>query len=188
MKPLAYLTSPVIAFLAACSSSTPPATVQLPDSLTFASIAVAGSNGTVTYCGAAAANTWTRSDKISLTLSCDNAPLIVKTAPTPTDSAIDNFTLAVPGGCGSLVSCGWLVLRVDPGTAAEIDVATWEQNLACTTVYGVTQPGEHEFALELHDASDNALHTSKGNVYWDQQIVDFLESSNCSTTVITDAG
>ena len=181
MKLLAYLPSPVIVALLACSSSTPPISVQLPSSLKIASITVAGSD---------AANTWTPENSgVSLTLSCNNAPLIVKTDPETIDSAIDGFTLAVPGNCGGLVSCGWIVLLVDPGTPAEIDLATWEPGIRPSiTVDGVIQPGEHVFALELHDASDNVLHDPNGNTFWDEVTVSLVSSPDCPPASTGDAG
>jgi hypothetical protein len=163
----------------ACTSSVPTATIQLPQSLSIASITVVGSTDS---------NTWTPENPTNVSLSCNGAPLLVATAPQLIDSAIDGFTLTVPGGCGTLVSCGWLALRVEPQPptqGTETDIDTWTSPIV---VDGIELPGTYNIAVELHDASDNVLHASDGKVFGDQVTLELLESSNCSATGIADAG
>lgn len=176
MKPTPYLLSLLVGF--ACSTSTPPATVQLPNSLKIASITVAGTPE---------ANTWTRDNPINLTLSCvPGVPLIVDIDPKIIDSALDSvFTLQAPGNCGSLVSCGWLELRVVPSDGAEIDVAT---DSAPITVNGIDRPGTYDIELELHDASDNVLHWPNGDVVGDKATVNLSEPTDCAASNEADAG
>jgi len=44
------------------------------------------------------------------------------------------------------------------------------------------------FAIELHDASDNVLHDSNGNVFGDQETVEIVEPADCLATNQGDAG
>ncbi len=178
MKPSAILTNSALALLFACSSSTPAASVQLPNSLKIASITVAGTTDD---------NAWTRENPIpSLTLSCSSAaPLIVDIDPKVSDSAIDAFTLEAPNNCGTLTSCGWLVLRVVASDGTEVDIATASSPI---TVNGVTQPGTYDFVLELHDASDAVLHRADGAAVGDTVSVELLAPDNCPASGQGDAG
>jgi len=175
MKIASYCSSLVVPFVAACSS-TPAATVQLPPSLAIATIAVAGTSSD---------NTWTVSNPIQPELGCNGAPLIVAIVPVPINSVIDDFSLVVPGACGAAVSCGWIVLRVDPGSANEIYVPTWTSPI---TVEEAIEPGPHTFSIELHDASDQILLYSDGNPVGGQVTVQFVQSSNCPVVSDHDAG
>lgn len=178
MKPVTYFSYLLLVVLTACSNNAAPVSVQLPGALNIASIAVAGSTS---------GDFWSPANQTPLTLSCNDAPLIVKTdpEPDPASPAIDSFTLAEPGGCVNLPSCGWLVLRVDPGEASAVSVATRTSPI---TVEGVTAPGSHVFDLELHDASDSALRAPNGTLLWDEVTVEFLEQASCLTSGPVDAG
>jgi len=175
MKSMLNIAGCALAF--ACSTSTTPVQVQLPSSLSIASITVAGTPQS---------NTWTPDNSIAPSLSCaSGAPLIVDIAPQVTASAIEGFTLETPGNCGSLVSCGWLKLSVTPSDGTAIEVAT---ALTPISVDGVDQPGSYSFTLELHDASDNVLHRPDGSVVGDQEDIDFTEPTDCSSSNPGDAG
>ena len=176
MKIASHCSSLVVPFVVACSSASAPATVQLPPSLSIASIAVAGTSSD---------NTWTANNPIQPEIGCSGAPLIVAIAPAPINSALDEFTLAVPGNCSTAVSCGWLVLRVDPGSANEITIPTWASPI---TVEEAVEPGSHTFSIELHNASDQILLYSSGNPVGGQVTVQFVQSSNCPVASNHDAG
>lgn len=178
MKPSAILTSSVLAFLFACSNSTPTASVQLPNSLKIASITVAGTPES---------NTWTGENSIpGISLSCTpGAPLIIDIDPKVSDAAIDGFTLAAPGNCGTLISCGWLVLRVVASDGTEVNIATASSPI---TIEGVTQPGSYDIKLELHDAADTVLHWADGSVVGDEVSVELLAPDNCPASGQGDAG
>ena len=164
-------------FLFACSQSTPNAQVLLPDSLKIAAVTVAGSPQS---------NTWTPASPTGVTLSCAaSAPLIVDIDPKVNDAAIGEFTMAAPGNCGTLTSCGWLVLRVVASDGSEVDIATTSSPI---TVTGVAQPGTHDFALELHDASDAVLHRADGSLVGDEVSVELLPPGDCPTDGQGDAG
>ena len=167
MKIALYSLYLFLPFAVACSTSTPPASVELPSQLSIASIAVAGTGPE---------NRWTAQDPIQPKLGCGNAPLIVTVTPELIDSVIDNFTLAVPGSCGTTVSCGWLKLRVDPGNANEIDIATW---MTVIPVDDAITAGSHTFRIELHDENDNVLLNGSGTPVGDQVEVEFLQPDAC---------
>ena len=175
MNRLTILAGPAVTAIIGCSSNSAPAEIQLPKSLSIASIGVAGSPE----------STWTPEDTKSLTLSCDNAPLVVATDPQAVDLAKDGFTLAVAGNCGTLISCGWLVLRVVSTNGTELDIAAASSPI---TVVGVSQPGSYTFTLELHDASDNTLRGSDGKVLGQEVQIDLLQPSSCPAANGGDAG
>jgi len=175
MKIVSYCSSLVLPFVVACSS-TPAATVQVPPSLSIAAIAVAGTSSD---------NTWTTSNQIQPELGCSDAPVIVTIVPVPINSVIDEFSLAVPDSCGSAVSCGWLVLRIDPGSANEIDISAWTSPITVDEAIG---PGPHTFSIELHDASDQILLASDGSPVGEQVSVQFVQSSDCPVASDQDAG
>jgi len=180
MKFAATLPFLATALQISCSSTTPPATLELPESLRIASIQVVGST-----------QRWSAenpADNISLPLPCDSqTPLLVSTnpVPDPTTSNIGNFTIAVPGNCGTLVSCGWFTLRIIPAEGAEIDVST---AVSPITANGVTQAGTHDFALELHDATDAVLKGADGKPFGDQVSIEFTSPPDCPVPNESDAG
>jgi hypothetical protein len=178
MNRLINLATPLVAALMGCSNSTAPAVVYLPEVLNIASIRVAGSPES---------NTWTHDNPISsLALSCDNAPLVVETDPKPVDSAIGAFALAIPGNCGTQISCGWLVLRVvsnDDDTEADIAAATTP-----IVVQNVNLPGPHTISLELHDLNDNVLHTADGKVLGQEVQIELVKPPSCPASSAGDAG
>jgi len=178
MKTSASLSILAILLQMGCSSTTPPATVQLPNSLKIASIQVAGST-----------HSWTPANTAALPLPCSaTTPILVQTNPAPdaTTSTIDNFTITVPGDCGTLVSCGWFKLRVVPTEGSEIDVAT---AVSPITVSGITQAGFYDFALELHDASDAVFMGDDGSPFGDRVPgVEFTAPPECPTPGPGDAG
>ena len=177
MNTSVILAGSTFALLLGCSQSTPPAVVQLPDSLKIASITVAGSPP---------GNTWTPDNPTGVTLSCAaSAPLLVDIDPKINEAAIDNFTLAAPGNCGTLTSCGWLVLRVVTSDGSEVDIATASSPI---TVTGVAQPGSYDFTIELHDASDAVLHRADGTLVGDEVSVELLPPGECPTDGQGDAG
>ena len=175
MKIASYCSSLVMPLVVACSS-TSAATVQLPPSLAIATIAVAGTSSD---------NTWTVSNPIQPDLGCNGAPLIVAIVPVPINSVIDDFSLAVPDNCGDAVSCGWIVLRIDPGSANEIAIPTWTSPITVEKAIG---PGPHTLSIELHNASDETLFYSDGNPVGGQVTVQFVQSSDCSVASDHDAG
>ncbi len=177
MNRLIILVGPAVAGIIGCSNSTPPAEVYLPETLSIASIGVAGSPES---------NTWTGDNPIaSLTLSCDNAPLVVETDPKPVDAVIGGFSLAVAGNCGTNVSCGWLVLRVvSSNDGPEADIAT----ATTPIIAGVSQPGSYTFYLELHDANDAVLHTSDGKVLGQEVAIELQQPPTCPAAGGGDAG
>lgn len=164
-----------------CSTTTTPATLQLPKSLNIASIAVAGQ-----------AEGWTPDHQVTIPLPCNpKAPLLVGISPQPlidtstNTSSIDNFTLTVPGDCGSLLSCGWLVLRALPPDEASFSVPAATSPI---TVSGITQPGIVTFQLELHDAGDSVLKDPNGNPFGDEVAVEFTDPWDCPLSEAADAG
>ena len=177
MNRLTILASLAVAVIIGCANNSAPVQVQLPSSLSIASISVAGTPES---------NTWTPDNGAnSLTLSCDKAPLVIEIDPKPADSTIDGFSLAVAGNCGTLVSCGWLVLRVvsDDGTKLEIASAT-----SPMTVVGVNESGSYTFSVELHDAFDNTLHASDGSILGTEVQIDLLQPPSCPAVNVGDAG
>jgi hypothetical protein len=178
MNRLIIWACPAVAGIIGCSTSTPPAEVHLPESLSIASIGVAGTPES---------NAWSRDNPISnLSLSCNNAPLVVETDPKAADMAKVGFVLDVAGKCGTQVSCGWLVLRVASNDAGgELDIASATTPMV---LQGVNQSGSYTFSLELHDASDNILHTSDGKVLGQEVTIDLIQPSSCPATGAVDAG
>jgi len=164
-----------------CGSTTAPATVELPKSLNIAAITVAGSS-----------DSWTPVNPVTLSHSCvTGAPLLVSIAPQPlldtatNTSTIDNFTLAVPGNCGTNISCGWLRLHVTPTVGEELDLSSATSPI---TVNGLSQAGSATFILELHDSYDFPFKGSDGNPFGDEATVDFTEPSGCPAPNTGDAG
>ncbi len=177
MNRFTILTGSAVAMIIGCANNSAPAQVQLPPSLNIASIGVAGTPDS---------NTWTPDNAAkSLTLSCDKAPLVIGIDPKPVDSTIDGFTLAVAGNCGTLISCGWLVVRVVSNDGTELAIASATSPM---TVIGISEPGSYTFSLELHDANDNTLHASDGTVLGKEVQIDLLQPPSCPAANSGDAG
>jgi hypothetical protein len=170
MKNTAYSATPVLLSLVACTSVTPPAAVAPPPDLAIASVHVAGTP---------AENTWTPQAPVQLALGCDHNPLLVQVTPEPDGSSyINGFQIAPPGDCSNTSSCGWFVLRVDPGQSSENTVPTW---LTPITADGALEPGVHVMTLELHDWSDHAWLGSDNTPLGDTVNIEFLAPILCPT-------
>ena len=176
MKRLTILAGPAVAVVIGCSNNSVPAQIQLPPSLSIASIGVAGTPES---------SAWTPDNQTSLTLSCDNAPLVVETDPKAADLAKDGFALAVAGNCGTQISCGWLVLRVVTTNGTESEIATASSPI---TILGISRPGAYTFSLELHDAFDNTLHGTDGKVLGKEEAIELLQPPSCPAANAGDAG
>jgi hypothetical protein len=177
MKIASYSLNWIMLFFVACSSASPPPQVQLPPSLSIASIGVAGT---------ASDNTWSPDNPIRPVLGCSGNPLIVTIEPEPVQSTtggftLDGFTLDVPGNCVSATSCGWLVLRIDN----EIVIAA---STVPITVDDPIEPGSHTFSLELHDASDRLVKGSDNAPVGGQVTVEFIRPGECPDSKDRDAG
>jgi len=175
MKNAAFSLSPLLLSAIACSTSATPTAAVAPPDLSIASIHVAGT---------AQDNTWLAESPIGLKLGCKSNPIIVAISPAPQDSYINGFQIAVPGGCDSVQSCGWFVLRVDPGQADSIAVPT---RITPITVDDAVEAGTHTFSIELHDYYDQILLGSDNTPIGEQVSVEFLAPDSCSTTEV-DAG
>lgn len=171
MKNAAYSSTPVLLSIVACTSASPPAAVAPPPDLAIASIHVAGTP---------ADNTWTSQSPVELALGCNDNPLIVRVTPEPDGTSyINGFQIASPGNCSNTSSCGWFVLRVDPGQNNEIAVPTWTTPI---TVVGDVEPGTHVVSLELHDWSDRVWLGSDNTPIGDSASVVFTAPIACQPT------
>jgi hypothetical protein len=168
MKNAATLLSSVFLAVIACTSAAPPAPPAPPPDLSIGYVHVAGS---------ADENTWTVQNPIPLRLGCANNPIIVGVSPIPdVTSTINGFQIAVPGGCSDTDSCGWFVLRVDPGTPDEIVIPTWKSPI---TVDDVMEPGTHVISIELHDAYDRILLQGDSRPFGEQVSLEFAAPDDC---------
>lgn len=180
MKNAATSLIPILLCAIACTSSTTSSPVPPPSDLSIVSIHVAGT---------AEDNTWVAQSPIPMQLGCNSNPLIVEISPAPEppysiNSTIDGFQIAVPGGCVSLQSCGWFVLRVDPGQEDSITLPT---STTPITVDDAINAGTHTFSIELHDAYDQILLGSDNTPIGEQVSVEFVAPDSCTTTEV-DAG
>lgn len=65
-------------------------------------------------------------------------------------------------------------------------MAAWNSPIA---VEGVNLAGPYNFALELHDASDNVLHAPDGAIFGDQvNDIDFVAATGCAAADDAGAG
>jgi len=167
---------PLLSAAIACTSASPPPAPAPPPDLSIASVHVAGTPE---------GNTWTAQNPIPLTLGCTSNPLLVGISPAPDqNSSIGGYQIAVPGGCSNTESCGWFVLRMDPGTDDEIGIPTWTTPI---TVDAGLEPGTHTLLIELHDAYDRIVLQSDGTPYGEQLSLDFVAAESCPS-VESDAG
>lgn len=143
----------VVCAVAGCSSSDGPEVPRGPEDFAVASVTLVDSGESVTKDGG------------TLSSSCDTeSRFLVDVSPEVTsDDYLGDFLLAAPGACGSVVSCGWIVLQA---IAEDGDVKVG-QVLSAKTPLAIDLPtsfkgGKVTFRASLIDSAGDEVMTDKG--------------------------
>jgi hypothetical protein len=131
-------------------------------------------------------------DGDTLALDCIE-PLLVSVVPDVVDGSMGDFLLAPPGGCGSTVDCGWLVLTVrDKDDKALLRVPTAASPIRVDVPVEVITEDKKEtldyhrdetvtFFLELRDSNGVAVMTDEEEPLSTELTVTLSTNSTCNT-------
>jgi hypothetical protein len=114
--------------------------------------------------------------------------VVVSVSAAVADGSGAAYALRPPGACGSVQSCGTVILRIDPSGDTEA-VRVRAAQSAIAVAFGGLSRGSHTFRAELVNAAGNPVRAPEGGVgVYSEVTLDVTDPGGCSGDAGSDAG